>query len=293
MVQKTTNLVQLKNSLAADSIQKRFSEMLGKKSAGFLTSIMNVVQNNALLQKADVNSIILAAGQAAALDLPINPNLGLAAIIPFNDNKSGKCTATFQVMRNGWLDLCLRTGQFVYIANEPVYEGELVKKNRFTGEYVFDEEQRKSDKIVGYMASFKLTNGYTKTVYWTVDEVKKHAERYSQTYRKGFGVWKDNFNAMALKTVLKNLLVKYAPKSIDLVNAIVSDQASFTGDANDLGNARPQYNDDSERVEATDYIEAEEVEEAPKGADPATGEVLNPKPAQAPQPEPQKEDEEF
>ena len=80
-----TNLVALKNTLNADSVQKKFQEMLGKKSAGFITSITNVVQNNDLLQKAEVNSIILAAAQAASLDLPINPNLGFSAIIPFND----------------------------------------------------------------------------------------------------------------------------------------------------------------------------------------------------------------
>lgn len=260
-----TNLVKLKNALAADSIQKRFSDMLGKKSAGFLTSVMNVVQNNALLQKADANSIILAAGQAAALDLPINPNLGFAAIIPFNDTKSGKCIATFQIQRDGWVDLCLRTGQFVYIANEAVYEGELVYKNRFTGEYVFDEEKRKSDKIIGYMAAFKLNNGFQKTVYWTVDEIKAHAMRYSQTYKKNFGLWKDNFDAMAKKTVLKHLLKKYAPKSITLMTALESDQASFNGDAENLGHANPVYNDGSDikDAEVVDVHEPSQIEEAP------------------------------
>ena len=262
MEKTTSNLLQLKNSLAADSIQKRFSDMLGKKAPGFLTSIMNAVQNNTLLQRADVNSIILAAGQAAALDLPINPNLGLAAIIPFNDPKNNRCLATFQIMRDGWMDLCLRTGQFVYIANEAVYEGELVSKNRFTGEYVFDEEKRKSDKIIGYMASFKLTNGYTKTVYWTTEEVMQHAKRYSQTYKKNSGLWKDNFQAMALKTVLKHLLKKYAPKSIELIGAIESDQASFSGGLSDIGNANPTYND-GEESEPITLVEPKEVKGVP------------------------------
>lgn len=187
--------ITLKQALATDSIQKRFAEMLGKKSAGFLTSLTNVVQNSELLQKAEVPSIILAAGQAAALDLPINPNLGLAANIPFKDSKTGRCTATFQIMRDGWMDLCLRTGQFVYIANEPVYKGELVKKNRFTGEYVFDEDKRESDEVIGYMAAFKLNNGYEKTVYWTVEEAKKHGMRFSQTFKRGYGLWKSSFQS--------------------------------------------------------------------------------------------------
>ena len=133
-----TNLVALKNALNADSIQRKFQEMLGKKSAGFITSITNVVQNNDLLQKADVNSIILAAAQAASLDLPINPNLGFSAIIPFNDKKSGKCIATFQIMRDGWVDLCLRSGQFEYLVDGAVYEGELVEKKHFTDTYVVE-----------------------------------------------------------------------------------------------------------------------------------------------------------
>ena len=94
--------------------------------------------------------------------MPINPNLGFAAIIPFNDKKNNRCVAQFQIQRDGWVDLCLRTGQFEYIANEIVYEGELVEKNRFTDTYVFDETKRTSDKVIGYMASFKLTNGYKK-----------------------------------------------------------------------------------------------------------------------------------
>lgn len=299
-----TNLVKLKNALAADSIQKRFNDMLGKKSAGFLTSVMNVVQNSALLQKADANSIILAAGQAAALDLPINPNLGFAAIIPFNDTKSGKCVATFQIMRDGWVDLCLRTGQFVYLANEAVYEGELVYKNRFTGEYVFDEEKRKSDKVIGYMAAFKLTNGFQKTVYWTVDEIKAHALRYSQTYKKNFGLWKDNFDAMSKKTVLKHLLKKYAPKSITLVTALESDQASFNGDTENLGHANPVYSDgadikDAEVVDVQEIPEPAQIEDAPapaalpkqKKSAKSESPAPQPEPAQAPAPEPAAEEE--
>ena len=287
-----TNLVKLKNALAADSIQKRFNDMLGKKSAGFLTSVMNVVQNSALLQKADANSIILAAGQAAALDLPINPNLGFAAIIPFNDTKNGKCVATFQIMRDGWVDICLRTGQFVYLANEAVYEGELVYKNRFTGEYVFDEEKRKSDKVIGYMAAFKLTNGFQKTVYWTVDEIKAHALRYSQTYKKNFGLWKDNFDAMAKKTVLKHLLKKYAPKSITLVTALESDQASFNGDTENLGHANPVYSDgadikDAEVVDVQEVPEPAQIEEAPAPAALPKQKKSAKSESPAPQPEPE------
>lgn len=203
-----TNLVSLKNALNTDGVKAKFADMLGKKSAGFMTSITTVVQNNALLQNADVNSIILAAAQAASLDLPINPNLGFSAIIPFNDKKAGKCVATFQIMRDGWVDLCLRTGQFEYIVNEPVYEGELVEKNRFTDTYVFDESKRVSDNIIGYMAAFKLTNGYKKTIYMTVDEVMAHGKRYSQTFKKGYGLWVEDPKNMALKGLAVDTPIK-------------------------------------------------------------------------------------
>lgn len=268
------NLPALKSALNTDSVKNKFNEMLGKKSSGFITSITTVVQNNDLLQKADVNSIILAAAQAASLDLPINQNLGFAAIIPFNDRKTGKCVAQFQIQRDGWVDLCLRSGQFEYIVNEVVYEGELVEKNRFTDTYVFDETCRKSDKVVGYMAAFKLINGYQKTIFWTVEECKKHGLRYSQTFKKGYGLWKDNFDAMCLKTVLKHLLKKYAPKSIEsILKAVESDQASFEGDIN---SPKVVYKDnpisEKETAGEVEFTEAEVVEEPTEEVD-ATGGV--------------------
>lgn len=273
------NLPQLKAALNTESIKNKFNEMLGKKSAGFITSITTVVQNSDLLQKAEVNSIILAAAQAASLDLPINPNLGFSAIIPFNDKKNNRCIAQFQIMRDGWVDLCLRTGQFEYIANEIVYEGELVEKNRFTDTYVFDETKRKSNKIIGYMASFKLVNGYRKTVYMTVEEAKAHGKQYSQTFKKGYGLWADNFNAMALKTALKMLLKKFAPKSIEsIAKAIESDQASFVGD---IDNAQAVYVDNAKGDKQAETVDFEEV------VDKNTGEV------EEPQAESKVEDDEF
>lgn len=273
------NLPALKNALNTESVKNKFNEMLGKKSAGFITSITTVVQNNDLLQKAEVNSIILAAAQAASLDLPINPNLGFSAIIPFNDKKNNRCIAQFQIMRDGWVDLCLRTGQFEYIANEIVYEGELVEKNRFTDTYVFDETKRKSNKIIGYMASFKLVNGYRKTVYMTVEEAKAHGKQYSQTFKKGYGLWADNFNAMALKTALKMLLKKFAPKSIEsIAKAIESDQASFVGD---IDNAQAVYVDNAKGDKQAETVDFEEV------VDKNTGEV------EEPQAETKVEEDEF
>lgn len=268
-----TGIQALNKILNTEAMQKKFADMLGKKSVGFLSSISNIVTNNDLLQKADINSIVLAAAQAAALDLPINPNLGYAAIVPFNDTKNRRCLAQFQIMRDGWVELALRTGQVVALVNEPVYEGELVSRNRFRDEYVFDEAQRKSNKVVGYMAYIKLTNGFEKTVYITADEAKAHALKYSKTFKKGYGLWKDDFESMALKTVLKRLIKKYCPKSIEMQRAIVADNASFKGDVDNFDNAQPVYADNQEVIDVPvhevqeinpDEIPVAEVKEAPK-----------------------------
>ena len=159
-------------------------------------------------------------------------------------------------MRNGWVELAQRTGQVVRIANEPVYEGELVKANRFTDEYEFDESKRVSDNVIGYMAYVKLTNGFEKTVYWTVEKCKQHGLRYSQTFKKGYGLWVDDFNSQALKTVLKHLIVKYLPKSIELQNAVEKDQAAFGGE---IDNPKAVYLD-SPQNEVGEPVEFEEVD---------------------------------
>ena len=261
-VAQYNNAKDLKAALSSESVAKRFSDMLGKRAPGFITSIINVVSNNDLLKKADVNSIILAAATAAALDLPINPNLGYAAIIPFKDNKTGSCTATCQIMRSGWVELAQRSGQIVRLANEIVYEGELVSHNRFTDEYVFDETKRKSDKIIGYLAYAKLSNGFEKYVFWDVEKCKQHGLRFSQTFKRGYGLWKDDFNSMALKSVLKHLITKYLPKSLEMQMAIERDQAALSGD---IDNPQVHYVDNGGEMpvetEPQDFQEAEVVDE--------------------------------
>ena len=255
------NLPALKNALNAPSVKNKFEEMLGKRAPQFMTSITSVVQNNALLQKADVNSIIMGAAIAASMDLPLNANLGYAALVPFN-SKDG-CFAQVQIMAKGWTELFLRSGQCQSIINEVVYEGQLVKKNKFTGEYIFDEDAKKSDKIIGFMAYFRLTNGFEKYDFMTIEEVKAHAQKFSQTFRKGTGIWKDHFEAMGCKTVLKRLLTKYAPKSIEMQQMAMFDQSVVNGSIEDMDNAIPNYADNSNNKveEITDFEEVESPKE--------------------------------
>ena len=267
MVQQQQNQIQqqqpklgiaaLKSVLNNDAIKQKFADMLGKKAQGFITSVINVCSNNQLLAKAEANSIVLAAANAAALDLPIDPNLGYAALVPLKERKKGYTVCTFMIQRNGWVELAQRTGQISRLNAEPVYEGELVKKNRFTEEYVFDEARRCSDNVIGYMGYLETTSGFKKTIYWTVDEMKRHAMRYSQTYKKGYGLWVDDFQSMALKTIYKHLIVKFAPKSIELQNAASNDQASFTGD---IDNPKAVYLDNPQNDEVGEAVDFEEVD---------------------------------
>lgn len=230
METQITPIKQLKTMLGNDSIKSRFKEILGQKAPGFINSILSVANGNTMLQNAEPQSVLNAAVIAATLDLPINPNLGYSAIVPYKDRKTGIISGQFQLMYKGLVELCLRSGQFASLIDEVVYEGQLVRKNKFTGEYIFDEESKKSDKVIGYMAYFRLVNGFEKTFYMTIEEVQKHAKTYSQSYSKGYGVWVDSFDVMARKTVLKLLLSKYAPKSIQMQQAITFDQAVVKND---------------------------------------------------------------
>lgn len=242
-----TPLKRISNLMNGDAVKAKFTEMLGKKAPQFISSVMTVVNGNTDLSMAEPNTIYGSAMVAASLDLPVNPNLGYCAIIAYKDNKNHTCKAQFQIMTKGYTELAMRSGQMASIINEVVYEGQLVKKNKFTGDYVFDEDAKKSDKIIGYMAYFRMLNGFEKTLYMTVDEVKAHANRFSMTYRKGFGVWKDNFDAMALKTVLKMLISKYAPKSTEMQQAIQYDGASVKVDeeTNEIQEAEIVYEDNT------------------------------------------------
>lgn len=216
-----------------DNVKAKFQELLGTKAAGFITSVLQAVASNDLLAKADPASVFHAAAVAATLDLPINQNLGFAYIIPYNQKqKDGgyKCIAQFQIGYKGFIQLSQRSGQFKTIGSTPIYKGQLIESNPLTG-FVFDFNIKESDEVVGYAAYIRLLNGFEKTLYMSKEDLNKHGVRYSQTFKKGFGLWKDDFDAMATKTVLKLLLSKYAPLSIEPIQrAVITDQA-LIGDA--------------------------------------------------------------
>lgn len=221
MENQLTQQQSLKNLMESGVVLKKLNDVLGseKKAASFVSSVISVANGNPQLRNANPMTILGSAMVAATLDLPIVPTLGLAYIVPYK----GQCQ--FQLGYKGLIELAERSGQFRNIIDEVVYEGQLVKKNKFTGEYVFDEDAKVSDDVIGYMARMDLVNGFSKTIFWTKEEVEKHAGRFSQAFRSGFtSPWKTDFDAMARKTVLKALFAKYAPKSIALQQAIKFDQ---------------------------------------------------------------------
>lgn len=217
-----SNQLTTKSLFERDDVKTKFKEMLGKRAASFMTSVLQITTQSDLLSKADPVSIYQAAAVAATLDLPLNQNLGFAYIVPYRDKDKGQ-VAQFQLGYKGFIQLAQRSGQFKSIYAAPIYEGQIISENPLDG-YEFDFN-KKSDKLIGYAARFKLLNGYEATMYMTVDQLKKHGSQYSQSFKKGFGLWKDNFDAMASKTVLKLLLSKYAPLSVEMQKAIITDQA--------------------------------------------------------------------
>lgn len=210
-----------------DNIKKKFEDLLGKKAQGFITSILQIVANNDKLSKADPYTVYNAAAIAATLDLPINQNLGFAYIIPYDSKQSDgsyKVVAQFQMGYKGFIQLSQRSGQFKTISACPIFEGQLITQNPLTG-FEFDFTKKTSETVIGYAAYFSLINGFEKTLYMTVDELKKHGVKFSKSFAKGYGLWKDDFDSMAQKTVIKLLLSKFAPLSIEMQQAVMTDQA--------------------------------------------------------------------
>lgn len=216
----------------------------------FMSSVISVANGNPQLRKAEPMSIIGAAMVAATMQLQVIPTLGQCYIIPYGSK------AQFQVGYLGLLQLCQRSGQFKKILAAPVHEGEYVSGDEFDEDYVFDKKQKTSDKVIGYMAKFELLNGFTKVAYWDIDKVKAHAQKFSQAFRAGYNSpWKSDFDAMAQKTVLKSIL-KFAPKSIEMQNAVTYDQAVVNTNTSDV----QDLDIDAFAPEYVDNIESEKKE---------------------------------
>jgi len=274
MEKTNQNQIQVPKSQSEPSTLKRFNaciarvetqnyleQVLGEKKSPFVNNVTALVANNASLQMCQPMTLIYAALKATALDLPLDPNLGFAYVIPYNDRKAGVTNAQFQIGYKGFIQLGIRSGQFLKINVTEIVDGELVSEDLLTGDIkICRVTDRESRPVIGYAAYFALVNGFSKTLYMSVDEIKAHAGKYSQTYSskneyvRNSSKWTTDFDSMAKKTVLKLLLSKYAPMSVDMAAAITADQAAIDSEG------RAYYIDNPAPDDQTPEDKASEVE---------------------------------
>ena len=218
MVQNNNGLAQMKKLVNAPAMVERAQQALGneKDARAFLTSVLSLYNDDKLLSKCDSNLVMAECLKAAALKLPVTKSLGFAYVIPYGN------TPQFQLGYRGLIQLAQRSGQYRYINADCVYEGQKVKTEILSGMVEISGEPS-SDKVIGYFGYFELLNGYKKAVYWTREKVEAHAKKFSKAWSQAGSPWHTQFDAMAIKTVLKSILSKYGVISIDFANTLAED----------------------------------------------------------------------
>ncbi|WP_065419871.1 recombinase RecT [Carnobacterium sp. 1290_CSPC] len=256
----TNQLVNQNNSvqglLKNPAIQKKFNDVLKDKSNSFTSSLISLVNGDGNLSDSEPMSIVASAMQAAQLDLPIEKQFGFAYIVPFNakNKQTGQWEkkAQFMLGYRGYIQLAQRSGQYQSINVISVYDGQLESWNPLTEQAKFDPDNQISDEVVGYIGYFKLLNGFEKTTYWTKEQVEKHRieNNKGKDKRKLTGVWASNYDAMAQKTVLRNLLSKWGILSIEMQQGVLADDT-----VSDIDN-----DGQIQRVDVTESVDDVQVE---------------------------------
>jgi recombinase, phage recT family len=249
----------LKSMINDERTKNKFKELLGNKAAGFLTSLLNTTNGNAQLQEAEPQSILKAGAIAATLDLPIDPNLGFAYVVPYKNkykdsygNWQEKNEAQFQLGYKGFIQLAIRTGQYKKINVTELYEGQFESYDPITDELKYNLDGKISDEVTHYIAYFQTTNGFEKYNVMSKEEIREHAKKFSKTFLSRFSSWQTNFDSMAKKTVLKLLLSKFGILSIEMQTAQKVDQAVIK-EVEPNGNVEVEYVDSPDN--ASDVIE--------------------------------------
>lgn len=257
------------------TIRAKFEQMLGENAKVFVTSVLQAVADNKKLKEADPNSVFMAAATAAALNLPINKQLGFAYILPYeryvgrdgNGRNQYIIEAQFQMGYRGYVQLAQRTGLMKSIDTCTVYEGDSEQDilDRLT---MLMPPMPRSKNVIGFVAYFELLNGFRANVSMRDHEIRAHALEYSQAYKaaekdtwkKKTSPWHQHYETMAKKTVIKMLLSKQAPLSIDseLTTALQADQAVIR--ASEDGSDNPQY----------DYVDNQQIEDQTAEAEEVT-----------------------
>lgn len=243
-----TGIKAFNNLIGSDLMKTKIYQMVGRTDAQeFITSITSAVNTNPALAECDAQSIISAALLGQSLHLKPSPQLGYFYMVPFKNKNKGCTEAQFQIGYKGFIQLAIRTGEYIDIDAMEIREGEYKGRNRLTGkpefDFVDDDAVRENLPVVGYMAYFEMKNGYVKRLYWSKEKMLNHANEYSKAFDlqkyndllqgkipqtelwKYSSFWYKNFDEMAKKTMLRQLLSKHALLSTEMQKAIESDQA--------------------------------------------------------------------
>lgn len=223
-------------AIQSDGYKRLINNTLGdpKRSAKFIAGITSAVATNQALQECDAGSILSGALLGEALNLSPSPQLGQYYLVPFNEK------AQFQLGYKGYIQLAIRSGQYKKLNVLAIKEGELISYDALNEEIdvklIDDEEERENAVTIGYYAMFEYTNGFRKTLYWSKNKMKKHAMQYSQSYMKdikkgtSYSFWSKDFDGMAFKTMLRQLISKWGIMSVEMQEALSKDMAVIKED---------------------------------------------------------------
>lgn len=252
--------------LTNDAVKDQISKVIGGKNGDrFISSVISAVQTNPALKECTNPSIVSGALLGESLKLSPSPQLGQYYLVPFN-NKGVK-EAVFQLGYKGMIQLAIRSGQFKKLNVLPIKEGELIRYDALNEDIevnlIEDEVERENAPTIGYYAMFELINGFRKTMYWSKEKMDAHANRYSMGYKakKGYTFWEKDFDGMANKTMLRQILSKYAPMSIDMQTAYESDMGVIREDG------KVDYVDLVEEDSTSEEVVAEVVQEQTSASD--------------------------
>lgn len=239
--------------ISSDGYKRMINSTLGDpaRAARFVTAITSAVSTNPDLQTCDAATIVSAGLLGESLNLSPSPQLGQYYLVPYNDRKNGRKVAQFQLGYKGYIQLAIRSGQYRKLNVLPIKQGELISFDALNEEInvrlIDDERAREEAPTIGYYTMFEYTNGFRKAIYWSREKMNSHAERYSAGYKahKGYTFWEKDFDGMACKTMLRQLISKWGIMSIDMQKAIESDMGvlrdnSGTVDYIDAPTAEPE-----------------------------------------------------
>ena len=251
-------------AISSPSYQKLINNTIRdpQRAARFVSSITSAVAVNPLLQECDPSTILSGALLGESLGLSPSPQLGQYYLVPYKDNKAGRTVAQFQIGYKGLVQLALRSGYYKSLNVFAVKAGELKKWNPVTEELVLDiiedDITREMTETEGYVATFTYLNGFTKTLYWSKKKMEAHAKRYSRAYAKGYGdsFWFKDFDAMAFKTMLRQLISKWGIMSVEMQNAFDNDVIEAETDP--LTTSEPAQFAPAETPQIPEEVQAEE-----------------------------------